>query len=885
MASYAISDIHRSYKSAQKIAVQCLAEAAGGAECTTLSGNDLVRQAKRIVAETRGKQVPRNINNIVRLFGYVIAGRRECSAWYRQKAERFDSETEKDSSHDKFRSILEIVVEHLRQLCGEGDPLAKIAKLGKQQTSKPKSSDPAVQENVLINIFEALADNDTLPEAITADTITGTPVLAATSVPEYELQPQEGDDEFALWCFFEECHNIRICLSTTWRSYQAGKLSVTVASDVTDKAFQLIHLSSDDFAISYPHLATFPKVARHLRLEATINAGKMEDFRCKKGIETHSTKAVDTADVLCISGYIELELLRAMGTPYGTKDPTPDQVAHALNARRSSAASHPFTQRFVHAVGGLLNIRQQLLEYLDHGGDVDTFCVDVLSFMIHKELPLYCVVDYQICMDIVDIIGDSRFSEIQRILKMKMRVMSCMTVYEDKAPRLLDYDIFPDESKTSSIREQCKRQIKHGFENPYKDPCPGSMIWQNIPLLGSTLLQLPVTCGWLTNMLQTEIYADGVVSCNNANIVLAVAHLYTACKNAKVITGRYEDLEFVIETQSIKKLGLLPLGSDVSVETSARLFDSVLGAKKKQRNRVRHKMDAGSRMPLPDFKQVQEQTAHKFWPTSAYFDSLASARRKTARGDDRYDTPAMMRTALLCLAETLLQDPAAKPDEAIKHQWETTKSLTPSQLLAVLRDSLAADELRRCFDHHALLCECANLLARLKKRGHVLIGMLREKRGLSRNFLGYEMVSDILWQAAEKQDQSPAALKSHTLLGAVSAIFQNVIDDPSQGSKLLRRAEVDAKILRCDAAATKVDPTPADLSSLEGMKMMLQGDTFQFETKSDDGGEMQSSEEPDEAQADGEVEDKLLQSKGMELMQSYMEGMLPSMGVPRDLWE
>ncbi|TKA80138.1 hypothetical protein B0A55_03321 [Friedmanniomyces simplex] len=676
MASYAISDLHERYKKGTNRAVQWLAEAAGGAgvvptsaqhpsTAIKLSTSDLIRLAERIAQRANPKRAtPKNIEVTISILKEAIALRRESAAFYRQSHELLKrSQKEMTRLHSHFIDVLETVLGHLNKT-REGSLASCARKKGKKQkgrTSKARVAKVDARPNVLANIFEGLSVEVTTTKATQRDPYvksSSSPLAtsaAAAAVPQYELEAQDGEQNFAVWCFFKECREIRPFLLNTWNAY-------------VNKGAE--------------------------------SASSLESFRC----EGMDADAHNPAEMLCIPAYIALMLVRATSSGGQPLDRLRETIHYA-------DATHPFVYSVLEVadISGLLT--QQLEEWHQSGVGMDTFYSDVLPCTNSRSpLHLYAVIQMQLYMDIADIVGHSQGIELNLLLGVSSSIKRQIGGYEKRAPEILDARTFPEDPAQSLQRERCKKIISAGLEKtwerperPIVEPTGVCADWQDLPALLPLLLHLPVLCGRVTSDLEQLNCVDGIAMCNNGFHVLAVAHLYTACKDVGLVKGVWPDMDFVIKTQGAENLRLWSSASGGrSLEAAARHDDK--------------------KFHLPSRQQVSK-LAVRFKPTSAY---LGPSHAK------------MVRDALFRMAGNLIVDPSAKLDDQIRKQWTNSKTLTPVQLLSLLKSSLHAEEMQQACNYQGHLERCATMLSRMNHEHFKdQIIQLRASQGLSEDYLGY----------------------------------------------------------------------------------------------------------------------------------------------------
>ncbi|KAK4548238.1 hypothetical protein LTR36_010108 [Oleoguttula mirabilis] len=186
------------------------------------------------------------------------------------------------------------------------------------------------------------------------------------------------------------------------------------------------------------------------------------------------------------------------------------------------------------------------------------------------------------------------------------------------------------------------------------------------------------------------------------------------------------------------------------------------------------------------------QRAKKFTPTSPFLKSLHES--VVDSGDTHVEIPGRVENALYRMTKTIIEHPEGNIDAVVREQWRVCKTLMPEQLLSILKTALVADELPFSFNYHGLFVACATFLESTMQHVEPRVTELRRCEGLGEGFFVFEMVDEVLWQAARTQRSSPRYLRANTLLGEVATVLQPYIH--KAGSQWFDRARqvVDAQL-------------------------------------------------------------------------------------------
>ncbi|MGI4822201.1 MAG: hypothetical protein ACRYFV_13405, partial [Janthinobacterium lividum] len=136
-------------------------------------------------------------------------------------------------------------------------------------------------------------------------------------------------------------------------------------------------------------------------------------------------------------------------------------------------------------------------------------------------------------------------------------------------------------------------------------------------------------------------------------------------------------------------------------------------------------------------------------------------------------------SVLYTLARNMLADPTLDIEASIREQWQACRRLTPVQLLSLLKHSMVAYEPSLSYDYHCFFVDCARMIDSTIANCRERVGRLRESRGLSPACLAYELVDEILWEAATWEDGLATAVRRNGMLREVSTYMEEIVNNNS----------------------------------------------------------------------------------------------------------
>ncbi|KAK5709157.1 hypothetical protein LTR17_020033 [Elasticomyces elasticus] len=668
-----ISDRYRRYKSGTKKAVHWLAITAGSVrtkastkagETVKLPTTELRRLTDCIVQRASlGRPPPSGIKSTIFLLEDVVAGRRECSTWYKQNAKLCaEKQWGSDSSHAFFTATLQWILEQLRLVSasGSGEPRPKVAG-GKHTEQPPKSVLPVG----LINTFEGLNVEETHSDTDHDEPVASWNLLCeseATSVPnteQYDAEDNE-DADLAIWCHNTDCCNIMASLCETWTAYTKGETSLMVAAEVTSQSVMLIRTLSEDFATEFPHLASFDGIAKHLGIGTDLGSA------CSKDARRGRNAADDIPNVFCMPAYVCIKLLCTLHDGKGKR----------AEQRRREYSDVLMSHRFMFSVMETWENLQSLKPYLDEWckhGDLDILSCDFIrSTDLKKPVPLQSVACLQIYMDIVDIVvAQSKGAEWNTLLAVGFETKRRINEHEALTAAVAKKEDAMDAKQTTN-RTICKQRISAALDKTFEQS--GIVLdessldsdcsnWRSLPALSPLLLHLPVLCGHIASTIAMPDWLDGIEKCNDGRSVLSMAHIYTACLNHGFVKEQWLDMDFAISKQGAPKLKLWEKDPKASSAISAaKHLDLALGVKVSKA--------IGQRVKLPPHTRVLKRSV-RFEPTTMYYE----AHRETLSAGNGTINERSGRDVLYRLANKVLSLESTEPKDGKRDKVEMTKTL------------------------------------------------------------------------------------------------------------------------------------------------------------------------------------------------------------------
>ncbi|KAI5361389.1 hypothetical protein Slin15195_G125030 [Septoria linicola] len=267
---------HELYKSAQHRVVEWLVRAACKTSvqpksATVVNSRQLLSLAQAL--RDSDISVP---STILSLLSDVIDGRQSCADWFSLQSEADVVDNER---YQWFVGILRQVHTILLPLVsGDSGKVNSTASYDKDRASS------TIAESVKISLANYFAE---LEMKQPSDTPLGQRATKITTnaAPRADLAVQLEDDDlditFAIWCQLEDQREVRQFVNKIWLDVAANSISLTTASVITETAIGLMRVNHRDFIMKYHDFKDYWHLLEHFSLEA-FNNEKLTYVRPKK---------------------------------------------------------------------------------------------------------------------------------------------------------------------------------------------------------------------------------------------------------------------------------------------------------------------------------------------------------------------------------------------------------------------------------------------------------------------------------------------------------------------------------------------------------------------------------------------------------------------------
>ena len=206
----------------------------------SVTTQELVAMAEVIACQKPPVKTPSVVTTLLRS---AIALRKRCSQWF---SEQSSQQAAKNETHSHFITVLEKILQLLQPTGPDESSEQTLA-----TTISPNQGTDS-QVDTLNNIFDVLNIEESEMEEIQSPETT---VVTTRTTPlwRYEVEPDDEEVYFALYCFFDDLNRLRDHLQDLWEDYKDGEEDLVSASVTTNMAFQLVKQAEEEL------IATLPK--------------------------------------------------------------------------------------------------------------------------------------------------------------------------------------------------------------------------------------------------------------------------------------------------------------------------------------------------------------------------------------------------------------------------------------------------------------------------------------------------------------------------------------------------------------------------------------------------------------------------------------------------
>lgn len=596
------------------------------------------------------KSIELVLENVIRL-------RKQANHFFSRISKGADSRA--DTGHRHFVDVLEDVLTILK---GE----LEIVKF--DESAEPTAT--------VINIFEALKLEETNPED---DAPAATKPKKAKKVEPYMYQPSaselKAETVFAIYAFFHDVDEIRFYITSVWKDYKDSKVDAMTAAVTTDTAIGMIKRMTEEFPESAIGDLTYPDISMLLMDHVGRGPGGVSE---------------DLSDWICIRAANLLNNFEDVLDPkqvpfmkkghFGVYDPKTDRskLSEKDQFREDLIIMMELLPEFVKI--------SRTSMYVPAEDETTTGLRMMMDANKMEALPMYAIFGTQIMLDIHHTLRDTvsaPFNQFQAAAKRAIETLNRYFEYS-RNTKIANWPEQNDEMLRSIIdfaREWAADDMLAKATRALMKRVPVE------PEPFKLLCNHPVLAGLMTFRLQLLLNEAGITLCNAWGSVLYPAHLYNATRKSAGLEVEWKDMDYIIAQHSPARMFIGAEPTDP--QEYWKRFALCLGASATAFARNRR---TGGSEKLPEAKKgprglkTTSPIRDIFRPR--YID-LGNAVLTNS------NVIAMLAVANKSQRTSMPVADATKLSNKLSAQGH----LTSIQLLASIREGMAAEELHLVFDY------------------------------------------------------------------------------------------------------------------------------------------------------------------------------------------
>ena len=762
-----------------------------------ITTQELLNQAEAVAnCKKAAVKVP---DSVVRIVQRAIGARKRCASWFQKTG--ILSEEGSTNTHLHFVATLERALSTLRpdlQLSEMASPVK-----GSSPTTTASIEELKNRFSVL-GLEETGDDFDPAAAEAATNIIVAKKSPAKDCVVEiYELEDQSDiEHAFIIFCFFEDLHRLQEFLQETWKEYKTSNCDLTVASVTTNLAFNLVRRAEDELIANldpkrYSKPDSYRALSKTIFYEDSFARGENPE---EKLASNESLRLTPFDDFIYLpTARTLLNFRRMMKLEIDYPQPMPPFRFNYIS--RPELLELPETKKAEreHLLLSQLLMDSSLNDVIKPGLEKqrdresppeDEFSDGLLKLRKDGEVSAWIVFASRVVLDINDILGEDikrGYRELRQAGAAATKTLDLQTEGNELVPggglcwHINDVRFAEDVHEFAEfwIKEAPLPSVKAMFaatQKPEDEPLEFHQLPQEIQdrlraqgihnddvsaehKANAKRMDLspikpaedpafifncnPLYCGSLAFNIAIDMEIAGIKLANHHLTIFAVAHLYNALQQTKVVQGKWPELDQIIELH-IGQLfaGKLPTKpSECHTRLSVRMGASASDFARNRRTTTRPQGLTGKGIKhLPKFaisnttQMLSDYSRHKEAP-----------------------------------AKSLARIEAAIQEHTKVNSGPTRKlirrHLTPLQFLMHVRAWLPQVVQDARVDYIRMVRTCHRLLIRVKKRIHQRLEYIYPKvdNGYSNDYGLLFMVASILYQAAEMNYVKEQVFKAREL--------------------------------------------------------------------------------------------------------------------------
>ncbi|KAK4501974.1 hypothetical protein PRZ48_007784 [Zasmidium cellare] len=554
---------------------------------------------------------------------------------------------------------------------------------------QPTTSNTASQDDDLDNVFAALS-----VEEVTSEGTTRAKSAKKVNGPQYEMEEEEdGDDFFVFVTFMNDMNDIRSRLMRVWADYRCGKLDLMSAAITTDTAFNMMKRNSSELLESYPEGLNYEDMLTFL-LECMLELGEANDGFADWTCAHTFTMLEDYASILPTN---KLPALKP--GHYGVYDPKKDRAKMSTRERE--------TEDLII----IMDILPEFTKIASIGCDIpaeDELTAGMRKMMNARSieaLPLYAVFAMQVFLDIHHVLREDVIRPFEQMQATGKRLVATIDDYF-RFSRGRHIETWPPYND-DLLRRLRALAIHYTQKDVY-----GTLFTSIYEDMGAALRPFfflknhPVLCGLWTYHMNTQLQELGITLCNAWGSVIYPAHFYNAARQSASLESDWKDMDYIIALHSPQRLfvGAPP----TQPREYLKRFMLALGVS--ATNFARNRRTGGRSLIVESKKGPRGLKTTT--PVKDIF------HNRYGLGETAKLSTANLIAMLSVASKAERTNQPSVDLQALSQDLATQKQYSPLQILDIVREGVAGEELHLIFDYFGLHQRCWKMLRTVQTHLH-----------------------------------------------------------------------------------------------------------------------------------------------------------------------
>jgi len=478
---------------------------------------------------------------VLRLLDRAIALRKRCADWFQFQPATADVVSD-NSKHSHFIGVLESVLQILHPKSA-----SKSTDSAPQSNGAPPSTNSASKSDheldKLANFYDILSIDDTdsietpMTETATDNAASRKNTSAQPRKVIYEAEVTEEEVCFAMVCFFNDLHHLRMFLQNLWQQYHRGTLDLMTASVTTNTAINLVRRAEQDLFTTYPTLESYEKILMNLR-------GFLYETR---GTDPILENLVLTDAGISVGEWLYLGPHETIKFYCSTiKKDTVMTVQRTDSIGEDPPKRSTREENLIILLEGLVGffyLSQCDVPVLDELTD------GLRSAFVDKVVPLWVAYASQIFLDIQNVLRENVGRGLSELQATGIQIASSLEEYRANTPvEVADWPSF-----STHAMEHLSIFIEQWIPAPPADDSKHIALASSssVPPEALPLFKRhPLLCGLFQFKLYTYLQYISLDLINAWGSVLYMGHLYEACRQRGYLKQMWPDMEVIMNFHS-----------------------------------------------------------------------------------------------------------------------------------------------------------------------------------------------------------------------------------------------------------------------------------------------------------------------------------------------